>query len=248
MKRYIYLLVVGLVVVVGFLILKAPPQENIETNNNQQPTGSKITFKNPKKSAHYESNTPAHGSILAAPPKNIVIDFNFDLALNSSISITGADGIEYGTGDTVVDKNKLALRRLMSYDSPDGVYTVSYNACWPDASCHKGNFQFVIDRSLADNYLDSRNKPAVEIKLSDIAFKPAQVRISPGTQITWINDEDVIHYINTDAHPSHTYYPAQNSMALAKGEKFSLVFDEAGIYPYHCSAHASNMIGSIIVE
>lgn len=44
------------------------------------------------------------------------------------------------------------------------------------------------------------------------------------------------------------YHPAQNSKLLKKGESFSLVFDQVGIYPYHCSAHEASMIGSLIVE
>ena len=248
MKKYGYLLIIGLVVVAGIFVINAPPQEDKTALDPKQSSDTETTFARPKKSAHYESNTPAHESILAAPPINIVIDFNFDLTSNSSISIVDTNDIEYGSGDTSVDRNKLALRRSMSHDSPDGVYTVNYNACWPDASCHDGSFQFAINRSLGEDYLDLRNRSAVEIKLSDIAFKPARVKVSAGTRITWLNDEEVTHYVNTDAHPSHTYYPAQNSNALAKGEEFSLVFDKAGIYPYHCSAHASDMIGSIIVE
>lgn len=247
MKKYIYLLVV-IIIVSGFFIASNRSQESTITLGDQQSSSTKITFTKPKKSAHYESNVPAHGSILAASPVNIVIDFNFDLSSNSSISITDIKGVEYGIGDNSIDDNKLALRKLMSTTSPDGIYTVNYNACWPDRSCHKGYFQFAIDKSLVENYSDLRNKSEIVINMSDIAFKPDQVKVSPGTRVTWVNDEDATHYINTDSHPGHTYYPAQNSKALAKGEKFSLIFDKVGVYPYHCSAHAGNMIGSIIVE
>lgn len=200
-----------------------------------------------KKSAHYESNTPAHGSILAGVPVNVVIDFNFDLGPGSSISVKTGDR-EYGTGDTIIDSNKLAMRRNMDSNAPDGLYTVNYKACWPDGSCHDGYFQFTIDRTKADGYTDLRNKTEVNVKLSEIAFKPANIRISRGTKVIWINEDDVAHYVNTDAHPSHTYYPQQNSKALKKGDMFSLTFDKAGVYPYHCSAHAAIMKGSIIVE
>ena len=128
------------------------------------------------------------------------------------------------------------------------MYTVKYTACWPDKSCHEGHSQFAVDRSSAGAYVDWRNQADVEIKMSEIAFKPRNVRVSRGTRVTWVNDEDVAHYVNTDAHPSHTYYPLQNSKVLARGERFSLAFDTPGIYPYHCSAHASVMGGSIIVE
>jgi len=136
----------------------------------------------------------------------------------------------------------------MEQDSPDGLYTVSYKACWPDGSCHDGHFQFIIDRTKAGTYTDLRNKTEVGVKLPGIAFKPQLIRISKGTKVIWMNEDDVDHYVNTDAHPSHTYYPVQNSKALKKGDVFSLTFDGVGIYPYHCSAHGASMNGSIVVE
>ncbi|MDP3785240.1 MAG: plastocyanin/azurin family copper-binding protein [bacterium] len=209
--------------------------------------GETITFDAPKKSAHYESNTPAHASILAAAPINIVIDFNFDLADNSSISIT-KDGKDYGVEKTMVDSNRLAMRRKMDPASPGGLYLADYKACWPDGSCHNGYFQFLIKRSEASEALDVRNKKEVNIILSEVKFQPQNILVSRGTKIIWQNDDSVEHYVNTDSHPTHTYYLQQNSKLLEKGDIFSLTFDTPGIYPYHCSAHAAVMAGSIIVE
>lgn len=222
---------------------------NTTTNTNAatSPNRAVPTFVTPKKSAHYESNTPAHGAILAAVPQGVVINFNFDLLTTSSIAI-GQDGQEYGRGATTVDGNKLTLRRPMDPAAPDGTYTVSYNACWPDGSCHDGSFQFALDRSRASSYRDLRRQPDVTVRMKDIAFAPMDLLISKGTGVTWVNDDGVEHYVNTDAHPAHTYYPGQNSKALKTGERFTLPFDTPGIYPYHCSAHADTMTGSIIVE
>jgi plastocyanin len=244
------------VIVVGAAIFaftpKRPPEMEPVSNSGQETTeqdnevASEINFNNPKKSAHYETNTPAHGSVLAAPPVNIVIDFNFDLAAPSAISIT-KDGKEYGLENTVIDDNKLSMRRKFSPDAPDGKYLVTYNACWPDKSCHDGSFEFAIDRKASSGYENMQNKTEVTIRMSDIMFAPKNIIISPGTKVTWINDEEVEHYVNTDSHPAHTYYPDQNSRSLAKGESYSVTFDKPGAYPYHCSAHAQSMIGNIIV-
>lgn len=216
---------------------------------NQQQSTSTVQFSNPKKSAHYESNTPAHGAVLPAPPINVVIDVNFDLATGSQITITH-DGRDYGLGETTVDTNKLALRRAFDHAAPDGLYTVDYKACWPDKSCHTGSFQFAIDRTFVDqeNYTDARNQKEVTIHLRQYAFSPTNLRITTGTKVTWINDDSDIHYVNTDSHPAHTYYPKQNSQALNKKDTFKLTFDQPGLYLYHCSAHADTMKGTIIVE
>ncbi len=63
-----------------------------------------------------------------------------------------------------------------------------------------------------------------------------------------MNDEGAEHYVNTDSHPAHTYYPAQNSNALKQGDQFVAPFTQPGIYPYHCSAHAGVMTGTILVQ
>lgn len=230
----------------------ASPESKSEPITTASPNGSpvagqKFSFITPKKSAHFETSTPAHGSVLPAGPTNVVIDFNFDLARPSTIAIKH-NGQEYGAGETTIDKNKLTLRRAMDPASPDGLYSVAYQACWPDNSCHDGRFQFAVDRTLLNDFTDARAKKEVVVSLKNLAFKPMNLRISQGTKLIWQNDDTEEHYINTDSHPAHTYYPAQNSRALKQGESFSLVFDTPGVYPYHCSAHADVMSATIVVE
>lgn len=211
-------------------------------------SGTVLEFQGAKKSAHYESSTPAHSTVLPGVPINVAVDFNFDLAENSAITITDPDKKDYGTGETQIDNNKLAMRRVMNPQSPDGIYTVDYSACWPDGSCHEGHFQFAIDRALANQAVDMRGKSEVTIDMKDISFAPEVMRLSRGTKVTWTNSDGVVHYVNTDSHPAHTYYPNQNSQALEKGDRYSLTFDQPGAYPYHCSAHARGMTGILIVE
>lgn len=215
------------------------------TNATQQPLT--FSFQTPRKSPHYESNAPAHESILPAAPYTVVIDFNFDVAPGSTISIMH-NGKEYGEGEVTIDDNKLALRRRVQPDAPNGLYSVTYSACWPDGSCHEGLFQFAIDSSLADTYIDKRGQSAIEIDMKNIAFAPMNIRVSAGTTITWKNSDAVTHYVNTDSHPAHTFFPEQNSSALENGDTYSTTFATRGAYPYHCSAHADTMTGMILVE
>lgn len=217
------------------------------------PPETGFDFGRAKKSAHYESNTPAHGDILPAPPFNIVIDFNFDLAPPSTISVT-KDGREYGAGETQIDGNALAMRREVNPAAPDGLYDVDYKACWPDGSCHNGNFKFAIDsKKLAETgVIDMRGKAEVTVTLANVQFVPAQIRVSKGTKVTWLHDDsasaDIEHSINTDGHPAHTYFLGQNSRLLKRGGTYSAVFEKPGAYPYHCSPHAASMKGMVIVE
>lgn len=221
------------------------PDTNTSNVNSAAPLS--FTFSDPTKSPHYVSNAPAHGAVLAGAPINVVIDFNFDLAAPSSMAIT-KDGIEYGTGSTTIDSSKLALRRAVDPTVPDGLYTSKYKACWPDGSCHDGQFQFAIDRSRVEAATDFRSIDAVTVRLKNIAFAPTDIRITRGATVTWVNDDNVEHYVNTDSHPGHTYELGQNSSALKTGQSFSYTFAKPGVYPYHCSAHAGTMAGTVIVE
>lgn len=255
MKKVMIVLVTFAVVAAAWFgwrqVSEERAQTDSETTVSQEPASqaesAEFSFANPKKGAHFESSTPAHTSILAAAPHEVVIDFNFDLASNSTIVIE-KDGRDYGEGNTSVDANKLGLRRQMDTDAPDGLYTVKYNGCWPDRTCHDGHFQFAIDRTRASTYQDFRSQNEVTIKMSEIKFQPMNIRIKAGTKVTWVNDDSVEHYVNTDSHPAHSHVPDFNSRALGRGESYSHTFREIGAVPYHCSAHAADMTGTILVE
>lgn len=210
-------------------------------------TGGYESQKSVKKVPHYESNTPTTGAVLPFPPPSVVTDVNFDLAAGSMIEVLH-NGTDYGSGETTIDENKIAMRRSMRSDAPDGTYTVAYTACWPDGSCHDGLFTFEIDRTRLADLTDLRNQAEVTIPMSQIEFSPEEVRISSGTTVTWVNDDPVVHYVNTDSHPAHTHIPDFNSSALEEGSMYSYTFTTPGAYPYHCSAHAGTMVGLIVVE
>ena len=226
---------------------KVIPKDGFNTVNNQETAKRQnYEFPNPKKSAHYESNTPEHATIAPAVPINVVINFNFDLSPKSEIKIL-KDGKDFGVGETKVDTNKLSMLRDTDPQSGDGTYKVEYNACWPDGSCHDGYFYFAIDTKAKADFKDMSDKVLTGINLEANSFNPIKIIISKGTKITWVNKDKVIHYVNTDSHPAHTYFPQQNSKALNINDTFSLVFAKPGWYPYHCSAHESIMKGEIIV-
>src|SRR3989344_2624110 len=147
------ILIVGSLLAIAFTLSACKKQASQTTTQNQQNQTSSTQSSEQKKSAHYESSTPEHESTLADVPINVVINFNFDLAGASSISIT-QNQKEYGVGKTTIDSNKLSMRREMDQTAPDGTYIVNYIACWPDGSCHDGSFQFSIDRSQAASFED----------------------------------------------------------------------------------------------
>src|SRR3990167_10158154 len=115
----VIILLIGFFYFVFFKTGKSPSAPSVSEEQETSSTQS-ASFGIEKKSAHYESNTPTHGATLAGVPPNVVVNFNFDLAAPSQIKIE-AGVKDYGVGETLIDENKLTMRRKMDPVSPDGV-------------------------------------------------------------------------------------------------------------------------------
>ena len=220
-----------------------------------EPTAETITETSKKNlpdkivAPHFINSYPLHGDILAQSPPEIVLNFNFNLETNSSISIA-RDGEPVSLGPLSISENQLSMRTPVLDDTRDGIYQVSYEACWPDRSCHEGSVSFTVDSATIREYEDLRGQSAVTIQMMDERrFMPARLIISPGTTLTWVNQADVAHFVNTDPHPSHNVLIDLNSMAVNPEESFSYTFDKPGAWGYHCSAHFNlGMIAQVIVK
>jgi methionine-rich copper-binding protein CopC len=199
-----------------------------------------------KFAAHFVDSVPKHGESYAAAPAQVVINFDFTLGANSVINVS-KDGAALAAGATnITGANKLSMNASLPAGSGDGIYTVTYRACWPDGSCHDGEFGFKVDGKLASGYTSMTGKPQVAIAIKDVAFGPQTVVVSKGTTVTWTNQDPFAHFVNTDPHPTHNHTPALNSLELGKDATYSFTFNQAGEYPYHCSAH-TNMTARVLV-
>ncbi len=102
------------------------------------------------KSAHFVRSVPEHGSVISQPPSEVVLSFNFDLVAPSKVfviyrALTPMDGIRettVSTGETTISANRRELHQAVRENLSAGLYRVSYTACWPDTSCHDGQFEF----------------------------------------------------------------------------------------------------------
>ena len=82
------------------------------------------------------------------------------------------------------------------------------------------------------------------VRIQDFAFTPAQVRIRPGTKVTWVNCD----LPGQPAHTSTADGGAWNSALLPPGATFTREFGAAtGSFPYHCDPHPG-MRGTVTVE
>jgi plastocyanin len=89
----------------------------------------------------------------------------------------------------------------------------------------------------------SASTAAVEIKL--FQFNPASLTIAPGTTVTWTNQDDIHHTVNSGS-PDKPGGPLDGTLP-EKGSTYSYKFDQPGEYPYFCDYHNS-MVGTIIVK
>lgn len=83
---------------------------------------------------------------------------------------------------------------------------------------------------------------SITVEMKDIQFQPKGIKVKPGTKVTWVNEEPVIHNVRQieDVFLSPD--------VLNKGETFSFTFDKPGTYRYQCTYHHPNMNGVVIVE
>lgn len=75
------------------------------------------------------------------------------------------------------------------------------------------------------------------IDIVDFTYSPANIEVSPGTEITWTNMDQVAHTVTGDDF---------SSSSLKAGESFSYTFDLPGSYEYYCAFHPQ-MLGTITV-
>jgi plastocyanin len=78
----------------------------------------------------------------------------------------------------------------------------------------------------------------VSVQFSE--FGPSQVDLLPGETVEWTNVSERRHTVAADD-------DSFASADLFGGDKFAREFDQAGVYPYHCTVHAG-MVGEVDVR
>ena len=85
------------------------------------------------------------------------------------------------------------------------------------------------DKQTTQPDLQAENGEVVVV-IQDFVFKPAELMVSPGTKVTWINKDEA-------PHTATSVDKKFNSGGLDTDDKFSFVFNEKGEYPYFCALH-----------
>jgi plastocyanin len=84
------------------------------------------------------------------------------------------------------------------------------------------------------------NANEVTVQLIGFKFDPADIEVSAGTKVTWVNNDPARHTVTFDNGEFDTG-------DFPHGDSRSYVFNKAGNYTYHCTVHPS-MKGSVTVR
>jgi len=96
------------------------------------------------------------------------------------------------------------------------------------------------DKGQGMNQAKDQKMDTHEVSIDNFSFTPMEMTIPAGTQVTWINKDDVPHTVVSVDHKF-------KSKALDTDEKFSFTFSNPGTYEYFCSVHPK-MTGKIFVK
>ncbi len=78
------------------------------------------------------------------------------------------------------------------------------------------------------------------VRIDNFSFTPAEIMVSPGTALTWVNGDDIPHTVAA-------VNKAFRSKALDTDQQFTFTFKEPGVYEYFCSLHP-HMQGKVVVK
>lgn len=78
------------------------------------------------------------------------------------------------------------------------------------------------------------------VTIANMAFTPATITVTPGTTVTWNNNDNMTHTVTADD-------DSFDSGNIGAGSSFTKMFSVAGTYKYHCSIHPS-MLGTVTVK
>ena len=89
--------------------------------------------------------------------------------------------------------------------------------------------------------ITDQSGPASTVAIKSYSFQPSTLTVSPGTTVTWKNQDSVPHTVTSDSQGLF------DSGTLAPGKDFSFAFSSPGSYSYHCNLHPG-MKGTIVVS
>lgn len=76
------------------------------------------------------------------------------------------------------------------------------------------------------------------VKIVNFTFDPGTITVKPGTEVTWTNEDSVVHTV---------VGTGWGSGDIAPGQTYKYTFNTAGTFDYHCKIHPY-MTGKVVVS
>lgn len=194
------------------------------------------------KSQHFINSSPAHNQFLAGSPVNIVINFDSQLTSQSS-QVHFNDKIL----KTTANLDNRTIRITLSTNSfEEGIYKVSYQACFEDGSCEEGQFAYHLDSHNITRFVNYAARNLVEINLTGESTPP-NILVNYQARIRWHNSTQGSIEIKSDPPTFNNHYPSLNSGEVKKGESYEYQFNDPGEYFWHLKSNPQ-IRGRILVQ
>jgi plastocyanin len=155
------------------------------------------------------------------------IDHGFEIEADGDHSGQGgAEGLKMetkllGPGESV----------RMSADFAPGTYKIECLVDGHDDMGMEGFLEVSADAPpVAQAAQDDEEAGNANVSIESFSFSPTNLEVSPGTKLTWTNNDPTDHTVtSTDS--------SFSSEALAQGDTFSVRLREPGTYAYRCAIH-----------
>lgn len=93
----------------------------------------------------------------------------------------------------------------------------------------------------ADKASAGESSASLQITIDNFSFAPATLTVPAGTEVTWVNHDDIPHTVVSEDKTTFKSRP------LDTDEKFSFKFAKPGTYTYFCSIHPK-MTAKVVVQ
>jgi plastocyanin len=80
-----------------------------------------------------------------------------------------------------------------------------------------------------------QSPPTVRVELRTFQFAPGTLRVSLGSKVVWINEDEIEHTVSAGT-PSERD-PAFNAVLSGKGKTTERTFDRPGTFTFFCDRH-----------
>jgi plastocyanin len=134
-----------------------------------------------------------------------------------------------------------------TYYAPTYSYPMPYGSGYGSYRMPYGSYQMPYSSFYSSDYgpnsypSSSRTLTDINVVLYDNYFQPNQITVPVGATVRWTNSGRHHHTVTSDT-------GLWDSGELSSGQSFDHTFTTSGTYPYHCTIHAKEMRGVVIVK